>query len=157
MASMNRQQIIDILRDGDWQTPHELAKIGESAVDPLIAALDVADQQVRSRAIRALGEIGSVRAVQPLTQAMGDVSWEIRFRAACALGQIGHPKAIESLIDALGDENGLVSYAAVGSLAQIGEPAIEPLDKVLHSSNNEQMREKATEALSRINNARSVV
>ncbi|MEI8332220.1 MAG: HEAT repeat domain-containing protein [Methanomicrobiales archaeon] len=43
-----------------------LSKIGDPAVDPLIAALQYPDEDVRWKAAIALGEIGNLDAIAPL-------------------------------------------------------------------------------------------
>ena len=80
---------------------YSLGKIGSSAVDPLIQALQDKDYQVRSRAAYTLGEIEDDRAVEPLIQALSDEEWVVRGNAAEALGKIKDERAVEPLIQAL--------------------------------------------------------
>jgi len=59
-----------------------LGKIGEPAVDPLLAALEHKDYGIRAGAAEALGKTGSRRAVEPLIKTLGDEEWLVRMRAA---------------------------------------------------------------------------
>ena len=67
-----------------------LGKIGEPAVEPLIAALKDSDDCVRREATEALGKIGEP-AVEPLIAALKDSDDYVRREAAEALGKIGEP------------------------------------------------------------------
>jgi HEAT repeat protein len=77
-----------------------LAKMGEPALLPLIAALherrDHPDDSWRRNWVAdALGMLGDPRAVEPLIMALDDV--DVRESAAEALGRIGDIRALESL------------------------------------------------------------
>lgn len=68
--------------------PHEAAKIGAPAVEPLIAKLDGKFHDVREAAAEALGEIGDARAVEPLIARLGDRYPDVGRAAAAALRKI---------------------------------------------------------------------
>ncbi len=101
--------LLDALREYD---PHDessrvntcasdaLAKIGEPALLPLIAALHERrdhpnDAWRRSWVADALGMLGDPRAVEPLVMALDDV--DVRESAAEALGRIGDIRVLEAL------------------------------------------------------------
>ena len=65
-----------------------LVKIGEPALEPLIAALRHHHIAVRKAAADVLGEIGDERAVNPLLSALKDRDWEVREAARAALAAI---------------------------------------------------------------------
>lgn len=124
-----------------------LVQIGEPAIDPLIASLQEPDE-IKRRAIRALGKIGDVRAIEPLIAAFGDARVQndvavalvwigvpsvepliaaladpnegVREFAAAALGAIGDVRAMDPLLVALTDSRPAVKQAAAGALEQIG-------------------------------------
>ncbi len=103
-----------------------LAKIGPSAVEPLIAALRDRDEDVRQWAAGALGKIGDARAVEPLSAALKDTVAGVREWAAWALGKIGDARAVEPLIAALDVyDEGLVGLAAE-VLGEIGDARALP-------------------------------
>jgi len=73
-----------------WTSPafeaiKSLQRIGEPAVEPLIAALTDQNWQVREIAVKALGKIGDPRAKEPLLQARQDQSPVVRNEAKYAL------------------------------------------------------------------------
>lgn len=74
-----------------------LAKIGGPAVEPLITFLSDSNADVRVRAARELGKIGSVQAVQPLIATLSDSIAEVRAQATMSLGRIGDPRALPEL------------------------------------------------------------
>ena len=100
----------------------ELVKMGEPAVEPLIAALS--DPETPSRSLGmiagALEEIGDPRAVEPLILALHDEERGLRFNAARALGELGDPRAVEPLITAFAQD--LVRQEALEALEKIGDP-----------------------------------
>jgi HEAT repeat protein len=112
----------------DWD---ECAKIGVSAVEPLIAALK--DKELCAGAARALGQIGDVRALEPLISALNDNVWysdEVS-EIAGALKKMG-TSAVESLIKVLEGDDEEMCLSASWSLGQIGDTrAIEPLIDML--------------------------
>ncbi len=76
-----------------------LAKIGEPAVEPLIAVLKDSDDNVRTWAIISLGDIGDTRAVEPLIHALKDSNKKVRSFATKALKKIGGEKAEKHVRD----------------------------------------------------------
>ena len=102
------KEIKELIRDLDhkdedvrWGAAFVLARIGEPAVNPLIAALGDRESTVRLRAAWALGAIGDERAIEPLILALKDGDWAVRVRVADALGKIKPAKALEPLIASL--------------------------------------------------------
>ena len=79
--------LIERLRDRENRSSavKELVEIGESAVEPLIAALEDRRWVVRAYAAEALGKIGDKRAVKPLIQALKDWDEGVCNAAAWAL------------------------------------------------------------------------
>jgi hypothetical protein len=69
-----------------------LGAFGETAVAPLINAIQSANPRARYRASEALGHIG-VPAVRPLIDVLGNRSQDVRCAAAQALGGIGSEAA----------------------------------------------------------------
>ena len=96
----------------------DCAKLGKSAVEPLITALG--DKRVHYFAAEALGKIGDTHAVEPLIAALGDEYWRMRYAAAEALGRIGDARAIEPLVATLGDDHDDVRKVAAEALAKLG-------------------------------------
>ena len=108
-----------------------LVEIGESAVEPLLEALE--DLRLRWGAIVALGDIGDARAVEHIIPLLDDRDPLIKGAAAIALGKIGDSRAVEPLIQVLTNEKGVViRQFAVQALGEIKDKrAVKPLINVL--------------------------
>jgi HEAT repeat protein len=98
-----------------------LERMGEPAVEPLIAMLEGQDAHVRHNAAQALGWIGSTTATEALVGALKrDREATVRTQAAWALGEIGDPAARRTLERAqLRDPAIEVQTAAERALSQI--------------------------------------
>ena len=168
-----------------WKAAEALSKIGNPAVEPLIATLQYPDDDVRWKAAIALGEIGNPDAVEPLIQLLSDDDRFVRSRAAHALSMIGdaavgplihalqkgdpgvrwgaamalgktkNPIAVEPLILALADEEAMVRAEAAAALASIGTPALGPLLAFLKGSKGETRIEVMT-AIGELKNADAI-
>jgi HEAT repeat protein len=168
-----------------WKAAEALSKIGDPAVEPLIAVLQHPDEDVRWKAAIALGEIGNTDAIEPLIALLRDDDRFVRSRAAHALGMIGEPavnrlieilhggdgdsrwgavmalgqsrdpRAVEPLIVALADTHGDVRAEAAAALAAIGRPAVEPLIRFLKYTHGAARAEVVT-ALGELHDAEAI-
>jgi HEAT repeat protein len=157
-----------------WKAAEALSKIGNPAVEALIATLQYPDDDVRWKAAIALGEIGNPDAIEPLIALLSDedrfvrsraahalsmigepavlpliqtlknIDPGVRWGAALALGKIKNPIAVEPLIFALADEEGMVRAEAAAALAAIGTPALGPLLSFLKGAQGETRIEVMT-------------
>jgi HEAT repeat protein/nucleoside phosphorylase len=117
------------------------------------------DEDVRYRAIGALGKIGNDQALVALITALkNDLHEYVRRGAAQALGQIGNPQALEALINALNnDPHAYVRRGAAQALGQIGNPqALEALINALKNDLHEYVRRGAAQALGQIGNPQAL-
>jgi HEAT repeat protein len=165
-----------------WKAAEALSKIGNPAVEGLIATLQYPDDDVRWKAAIALGEIGNPDAIEPLIALLSDEDRFVRSRAAHALSMIGEPAlghlihtlktgdpdlrwgvtmalgkiknatAVEPLIIALADDQAMVRAEAAAALASIGTPALAPLLGFLKSAQGE-IRIEVMTALGELKNA----
>ena len=87
-----------------WRASEALEKLKEPAVLPLINALNSENDNVRSKSVWALGEIGDERAIQPLIEHLNDESQTVRWKTTLALSKFGN-KALNPLRQALINEN----------------------------------------------------
>jgi HEAT repeat protein len=168
-----------------WKAAEALSKIGNPAVESLIATLQYPDDDVRWKAAIALGEIGNPDAIEPLILILSDEDRFVRSRAAHALSMIGEPSipplihalkkgdpgvrwgavlalgkiknplAVEPLILALADDQAMVRAEAAAALASIGTPALGPLLGFLKGAQGETRIEVMT-ALGELKNADAI-
>ena len=107
-----------------------LVKIGDDAVQRLIATLSSGNKAGRRSVVEVLGQIGDASAVEPLIDALADSDVAVRQKAVEALGRIGDTRAVEPLIALLRDKD--LDWRPAKALGQIGdERAIEPLRAAL--------------------------
>ncbi len=125
------------------------------AVEPLMAALQDADDSVSDAAAVALGRIADPRAIRPLAAALKRPA--TRWSAADALVGLGAP-ALDTVIAALNNPDVETSKALLPHLKQhnVKDPRlVEPLVRQLRSS-DWFVRHSAAESLGRIGDLRAV-
>jgi HEAT repeat protein len=147
------KQLISALRDNyvrDDVVIDALVKIGKPAVEPLITALKDVSKVVREVAAEALGNIGDPYGMEPLIATLKDKHKYVRQAAAEALDRLGWFPGE--------DENGASYWVAKkhwDKCIEISTLAVEPLIIVL-SSDDQDVRGVAAEALGKIGDARAV-
>ncbi len=97
-----------------------------SLVEPLLAALDRPEAQVRERAVEALASAGDDRAVPRLVDMVFDRNREVRQSAAGALGQFNDRRAVPRLVEGLRDPRSDVRKNCAILLARSGDASIVP-------------------------------
>lgn len=107
------------------QIADSLRQFGLAAVEPLMAALQHEDANVRWWAAWTLGEIGEKRAVRALLSALEDSDWGVRRTAVAALAKIGSFEAVEPLVARLGDSAIGVRWEARRALEDLAAQAVE--------------------------------
>lgn len=130
-----------------------LERIGDIGINTISRLLRDKNEDVKSSAAKALGNINSEKVVQLLIDALKDEDTDVRSYAAWILGEIESEKAVQPLIKALNDENKDVRQEVVEALGALqSEKAVQPLIKVLKDKDeNKEVRSKAASALQRIN------
>jgi HEAT repeat protein len=133
-----------------------LQRLGDGAIDPLIAALADPESRIRYFSAAVLGRLGNVRAIDPLVVTLHDPNESVRSRAAEALGRLGDTQAIDPLITALTDSDEYVRFNAAEALGRLGDTqAIDLLIAALDSP-AWHIRYEATTALGELGDARAV-
>lgn len=144
----------------DWVNgdDEDFSRLGSShetqAARPLLKALDNPRWDLRSAAIRALGELGDNQATDTLVQALQGAEGcaHVRESAAFALAKIASPKAVPALLKALADPESNVRWAAARALGDFGDPqAVDALVPMLNGAETHAyVREAAAFALGKI-------
>jgi len=125
---------------------------GGGALEALIHTLKKDDDgAVRWRAAEALGDFGPWQPITPLCDALRDLDLAVQMAAAEALGKMKDPAAIPYLMEALSSPAKYTRHKAAKALGEIGEPAEEPLNRLLTTEKDPEVRKLIEdEALSRI-------
>ncbi len=129
-----------------------LGTIGnKKAIPALIDALkNDSDEEVRWKAVAALGKLNDKSAVDAIIEALNDTSWAVRRNATIALGNIGDEKGYQPLLNAITDPDWHVRKYAIVSLGKIGDTrAINPLVNALNDEDSD-VRWKAINALGKL-------
>ncbi|GAA3177985.1 hypothetical protein GCM10010531_34750 [Blastococcus jejuensis] len=122
-----------------------LCRIGEPAVEALVAAVRSGQGLAGYTATETLGRIGDARAVEPLLQLLHDGTQYLE-SVAVALGRIGDPRAISPLVDALRNLPWLADdtrSAVATALGGFGRPGAVALLEALHGNGAHRRREFA--------------
>lgn len=117
-VSAFRKTVIAALRD---------IKSKDAAPALLAVARQDKDDEVRSRAIQCLGEIGDASVGTPLLQYLTDPNPEIRASAAVALGTLRIEDAKEPLRRMFGSADPREKLAAMAGLCLLRDPQAVPL------------------------------
>ncbi|GIH97808.1 HEAT repeat domain-containing protein [Planobispora siamensis] len=107
-----------------------------------------ASTDVRVRAARALGRLGTPVCLDALLHATGPGHpHAVRVEAAAALGDLGSPRAVPTLQELLADPRYQVAHNAALSLARLGGPATAALTETLTERAGTSAADHAWEAL----------
>jgi len=131
------------------------------ATNELIAALNDPSLAVREEAAYALGEIGDRGATDALLQVLNDPAAGMVETVVKALGQIGDPRAASALISLMRSPALTVSrrerFAAIEALGLLGgEDAAASLRELFYDASDEEIAERAAEALAQAGDLRAV-
>ncbi len=70
----------------EWK---EMVAIGEAAIEPLTVAMTDRDSEIREKAVRALGAIGSEKAIPVIYRSLSDGNDNVRWNAVKAAPRVG--------------------------------------------------------------------
>jgi len=111
-----------------------LRKVGDRRAAPaLLPLLAASDFNVRTCAVRALGDLGDESIVPRLREVAEDDPHEIpRSWAVASVGQLGGATEFAFLVARLHDPDVMVRHAAAYSLGLLHDPAaLEPLERAM--------------------------
>jgi HEAT repeat protein len=132
--------LIEALNDKVWlvrkSAAKGLASIGEIAVDPLIRNLKTEDENVRYWITTILGKIGD-KTIDSLVRILQTGTKDMKCLAGQALGETRDERAVRPLIESLKDEEWTVRSSSATALKQLGSVTVFPLIKVLMDQNED--------------------
>ena len=160
-----------------------LIQMGQSAINPLIHALQDEGYMISQMAAEVLGELGDLKALKPLKQIMGEggtaasvavgrlekgysknilrqklkeYDKEAMKSANKALMQIGEARIVEPLIRVLKTKDELVRNSALKKLEEMDQSVIDLLLQLLKNE-SWKVRELAIKALGRLGDPKAIV
>jgi HEAT repeat protein len=138
----------------NWLIGGTLAKMGSTAVAPLLELLEEADDVTVVDCLYLLGEIQDRRALPTLIRYLEDPREQVRMYAVSSLLQIGGPRAVEAVLSRLTREGkGLESFI-VDLLLRYGRKSVEPIIQNL-TSQHSRVRSEASYLLGGLGDARA--
>ncbi|MEP0801961.1 HEAT repeat domain-containing protein [Funiculus sociatus] len=116
----------------------------------LLRTLKNEDSRVRSRAAKALGQIGTEAAITALLQALNDEDSRVRSNAAKALGQIGSDAALPGLLQTFHAQDYEVRESATYALGELRSEAVIPTMLQALRHKGDEVRESAVYVLEQL-------
>mgnify|MGYP000415725567 CR=1 FL=1 len=151
----NLNALIEKYRAGDkvmkLRVIYALGKLrADNCLPLLIHALTSEEEDLKSAAIRVLGELGDVRTLQALVAGLNDPSLTIQTLTVEALANFRHKHLVPLLIPILERENKYLVMAALNTLAKLN--AVNALDAIIRltSHSDPDIRRTAAEVLGEI-------
>ena len=145
--------ILDLKDDDDFVKEEAIGSLelkGEEAVEPLIAALDERDKNIKLGAIEVLNAIGDTRAIPALVKTLEDRNKWVRQKASTTLINMGD-EAIEPVIGELDNPKWRVRGAACWILGALdAKEALPKLEELLEDE-SAFVQSGAKDAINRIN------
>jgi putative membrane-bound dehydrogenase-like protein len=132
LEEMSGETLVQYLSDPRFAVNDRAIEVlvnkGEEAVEPLINALNSAEEDVRTAAVFALYRINSEATAKAIISALADQSATVRTAAARVLGLMKEKDAVDPLMELVRKEQPSVRRQAATALGQIGDTqAIEAL------------------------------
>ena len=127
--------LIDALHDPvlsvRMQAAKALGRTGDaSAVQPLLDALQGADEKLGSQIFSSLVKLGHVAVPALLERCNSSSAW-VRWQCMRTLGEIGDLRAVPVLVEAMRDPDHAVAWMGAKELAGFGIPSLEAVLKML--------------------------
>jgi HEAT repeat protein len=129
------------------QAAASLARLGNLALDTLVAALRDSRPSVRVLAAQALGESGLKQAAPALVTLVGSDSSAARGEAIEALGKIGDPSAVDPILAAIEGGSVVVRRKAISALGRLRDRRAVPAFVKALSDRDADVRQAAVIAL----------
>ncbi len=155
-------EFVALLRSGDYDK-RAIPRWGLKGMDlrpvmnDILCLLESEDEEIRSSAVRAVGDLG-IRAAEPrLIEILKHDSRDedLRWAVALALGKLALPDTVRSVIPLLGSAGTNTRWGAVKTLGELGDPGTIPAITALLDDREESVRIAAAEALGKVGNGES--
>jgi len=146
----NLDSLIARYRTGDkvvkLKVIYALGKLRSEACLPVIIhALSSEDEDLRSAAVRMLGEMGDPRGLQPLLNLLHDESLTIQTLVVEALANFPRHNLVAHLLPVLDRENKHLVMSALRTLSALN--AVEALDRIIELTRHDDPEVRKTAAI----------
>jgi HEAT repeat protein len=132
-----------------------IEKMGITAVNPLIAALQDKEGTVRKFAAILLGKLGDPRAIEPLGMALYDLHHEVGKVSAEALARFGIP-ALDVLIEALSHPEMWIRIHSISALSKIKDGRVTPILLEMLNDPEREIKKQVIESLGNLKDPRAL-
>jgi HEAT repeat protein len=156
--------LMEALRDSYWWYEREYAagdlllaieKMGNTAVEPLIAALQDKEGTVRKFAAMLLGRIGAARAIEPLGMTLYDLHHDVGKASADSLVKFGAP-AVEVLIEALSHPEMWIRIHSIVALSKVNDARVCPVLLEMVNDPEREVRKQVILSLGELKDRRAL-
>ncbi len=156
--------LLEALHDSYWWYEREYAasdlllaieKMGVTAVNPLIEALQDKEGTVRKFAATLLGKLGDPRAIDPLGMALYDLHHEVGKVAAASLAQYGAP-ALDVLVEALSHPEMWIRIHSIAALSKIKDGRVTPILLEMLNDPEREVKKQVIESLGSLKDPRAL-
>lgn len=155
--------LMEALHDSYWWYEREYAasdllsaieKMGTTAVDPLIEALQDKEGTVRKFAAVLLGKLRDPRAIEPLAMTLYNLHHEVGKVSAEALAHFGAP-AVDVLIEALSHPEMWIRIHSIDALSRIKDARITPILLQMLNDPEREVKKQVIESLRELKDPRA--
>ncbi len=130
------------------ETVGMIGEDNDEVIETLTSLIESECQARRIAAVRALAQIGGMKAERLLIEAMQDTNETLRAEAVTGIGKNGATSALQDLRNLLDDPSADVRVAVVVAIGKLGsEEYLEILLRAAQSDYSEDVRSAAREAL----------
>jgi len=133
-----------------------LAKIGEPAIQGLVAAMASPNEDIRRLAVKSMGQISDVNSIEDLIGALSDPSRRVQAGAAIALGNYRHPIASQRLTEVFPTVEPKIRVHLVYALSQINDIIAVPFLMNQFAQQTPDVRAAIALALGKLRDARAL-
>jgi HEAT repeat protein len=155
--------LMEALHDSYWWYEREYAagdllsaieKMGDTAVDPLIEALQDKEGTVRKFAAALLGKLSDPRAIEPLGMALYDLHHEVGKASAESLARFG-AAAFDVLVEALSHPEMWIRIHAMSALSKIKDDRVTPILLEMLNDPEREVKKQVIRFLAELRDPRS--
>lgn len=156
--------LMEALHDSFWWYEREVAagdllhaieKMGATAVEPLIEALQDKEGTVRKFAAMLLGRIGDPRAIEPLGMALYDLHHDVGNASAESLARFGIP-AVGLLVEALNHPEMWIRVHSIHALSKIKDERVVTILLQMLDDPEREVKKGVIKSLGELGDARAL-